>query len=61
MEQNYEFRKRLRQVHRPSRVNPDLSPRTDECAVDQNWTIVLHDDFAADKTVRTAMLENNSK
>lgn len=57
MEQNYEFRKRLRQVHRPARINFDLLPESDECAVDQNWTIVLHDDFASDKTVRTAALD----
>ena len=57
MEQNYEFRKRLRQVHRHNRVNPDLQPKSDECAVDQNWAIVLHDDFASDKAVRTAALD----
>ncbi len=57
MEQNYEFRKRLRQVHRPNRVNPDLSPKTDECAVDQNWTIVLADDSASDKVARTATVD----
>ncbi len=43
MEQNYEFRKRLRQVHRPNRADSDLQSRTDECEVDQNWDIVLPD------------------
>jgi hypothetical protein len=57
MEQNYEFRKRLRQVHRPNRINPDLRPDADECAIDPNWAIVLPDDSASDKVVRTAALD----
>lgn len=54
MEQNYEFRRRLRQVHRPGRVNPVLRPNPDECAVDDHWAIVLPDASITDKVLRTA-------
>ena len=57
MEINYEFRKRLRQVHRASRVNPNFMPKSDECAICQDWAIVLTNDFAADKTLSTAAFD----
>ena len=57
MEQNYEFRRRLRQLHRPDRIDPVLRAGSDECAVDNKWTIVLPDTDIADKVLRTAAMD----
>jgi len=40
-ERNYEFRRRLEQVHVPDRRNPDLKPGADEVAIGADWRIAV--------------------
>lgn len=57
MEENYEFRKRLREVHQPNRLNPELQPESSECIVDKNWVIVLSNNCGSDKVAQTAAMD----
>ena len=44
MEINYEFRQRLRQVHKPGRRNDSAWKKIDGTAIDDSWQIVYPDD-----------------
>lgn len=45
-ERNYEFRKRLLEVHKPNRRDFSVLPSENEVMIDENWEIVIPDDVA---------------
>ncbi|HBN85128.1 MAG TPA: hypothetical protein DDZ89_14940 [Clostridiales bacterium] len=45
-EMNYEFRKRLLEVHKPERRDLDISPSENEVLIDERWEIVIPEDTA---------------
>nr|MBQ4318771.1 hypothetical protein [Clostridia bacterium] len=51
-ELNYDFRKRLLEVHKPGRRDPDLKPAETQTAVTDDWTVVIPCD--ADKVIYNA-------
>jgi len=55
MERNYDFRKRLSQVHKPNRRNDDVYKRINGTVVDDYWEIVYPDD--ADRVMKNAALD----
>ncbi len=56
-EKNYDFRKRLRDIHRPARVNLEVLPESNECSVDESWTIVIPPVCAGDPVLQTAAVD----
>lgn len=40
-EKNYDFRKRMLEVHRPNRRRYELDPKSNEIAIDGSWSIVV--------------------
>jgi len=55
MEKNYDFRERLRQVHKPARKNDAVYKNITGAVVDDAWQIVFPDDSA--KVVRNAAMD----
>ena len=52
MERNYEFRKRLSEVHKPGRKNPEVYLKKEGVVVTDDWQIVYPDD--ADRVIKIA-------
>ena len=51
-EQNYDFRKRLLEVHKPDRRDYDVLPQVDEVEINEEWEIVIPE--SADRVILTA-------
>ena len=46
-EKNYDFLRRMREIHRPDRRNPELSKAAGELELDATWKLFLEPGFAA--------------
>ncbi|MFH1477313.1 MAG: glycoside hydrolase family 20 zincin-like fold domain-containing protein [Verrucomicrobiota bacterium] len=53
-ENNYDFRKKMRQIHRAGRRDMTLTPHPDECVIDELWVIAVPENFGADQVLATA-------